>query len=71
MIYPVEGGFVISSHGTWLPGVYADERAAKYAFRLTDAQLAELNDSRGAGAEYRPIQFEDVRRAKGAPHRLS
>lgn len=58
MIYPVEGGFVISSRGMWLPGVYADERAARYAFRFSNEELDRINASRGVGVDYRPITVE-------------
>lgn len=43
MIKPVEDGFVISSHHLWLPGCYADIRAARYAFRFRRADLERLN----------------------------
>lgn len=48
MIHPVTDGdktvFVISSGGSWLPGAYADERAARYAFQFSDAKLQSLAD---------------------------
>jgi hypothetical protein len=61
MIREVDGEYVISSGGRWLPGAYVDERAARYAFRLTDRQLHDLNETRGRGADYRPISFDDLR----------
>ncbi len=42
-----DGSFVISSHGSWLPGAYDTERAAKYAFRFTDYELSDLNAEPG------------------------
>jgi hypothetical protein len=44
-IFPVNGHFVISSGGTWIPGAYEDERTAKYAFRFPDQVLRELQES--------------------------
>ena len=61
MIQPVEGGFVISSHDMWLPGVYADERAARYAFQFSNEHLSRLNATRGIGDVYRPITSDDLR----------
>ncbi len=44
-IHKLENGtFVISANDIWLPGTYADERAARFAFKLTDEQKAELRD---------------------------
>jgi len=39
-----DGTCVIGAGGMWLPGCYESERAAKFAFRLTDQQKAELRD---------------------------
>lgn len=39
------GNYSISSGGTWLPGIYADERTAKYAFRFPNNELQKLQDS--------------------------
>ncbi len=53
--------FVISSRQMWLPGGYADERAANYAFRFTNRELDEINDRIFRfDAENRPITFEDL-----------
>ncbi|MCU1326163.1 MAG: hypothetical protein JWN34_1533 [Bryobacterales bacterium] len=43
------GGYVISSRRTWLPGSYADERTARYAFRFKDEELQALQDSVNPG----------------------
>ncbi len=53
--------FVISSGGMWLPGVYATERAARYAFQFTDVELLELNATRSVGGTYQPITTESLR----------
>lgn len=60
MIHKVEGVFVISSHEVWLPGHYADERAAKYAFRLPTKALQELQDGKNAG-DRTPITFDELK----------
>lgn len=49
MIHKVDPGWVISSGGTWLPGCYDSERAARYAFRFKDAELQRLQDSVNPG----------------------
>lgn len=41
----IDDGFVISSHGVWLPGCYDSERAAKYAFGFSDEDLRKLQDN--------------------------
>lgn len=51
---------VISSKGVWLPGIYATEAAARFAFQLTDAELYEISHSRGRGENYKPIVTEDL-----------
>jgi hypothetical protein len=47
-IHVVKGGYVISSHRVWLPGIYEDERTARYAFRLPDDALQRLQDAANA-----------------------
>jgi hypothetical protein len=49
-------GFVISSHGAWLPGIYATRQAARWAFQFSDYDLAKLRDRVG-----RPITTDDLR----------
>ena len=39
-----DGSFVISSHKVWVPGVYKDKKAARYAFQFMDGELQELQD---------------------------
>lgn len=64
MIYPVDGGFVISSGGRWLPGIYDTERTARWAFRFSDRQLQDLNDRIShKDGENRPITADDLRTA--------
>jgi hypothetical protein len=37
-------GYVISSRHCWLPGVYENERTARWAFRFSDIDLQRLQD---------------------------
>jgi hypothetical protein len=76
VIHQTDRGFVISSGGSWLPGVYADRRAARYAFYFNNGELEALNSARGIGVDYRPIESADLlelraaRAARGErPHR--
>ena len=45
-----EGRYVISSRGVWMPGCYADEGTARYAFRFPDEALQRLQDDANARA---------------------
>jgi hypothetical protein len=45
MIDEVNGQYVISSHGVWLPGCFESRYAANLAFRLPDTTLQALQDS--------------------------
>ena len=40
-----DGICVISASGTWLPGCYEDEKAAKFAFRISDEAKQGLQDA--------------------------
>ncbi len=61
MIYPsIDGGFVISSGGTWLPGVYEDRRAANFAFRLSSEKLEHLR-RRVVLEQKRLITWDDIK----------
>jgi len=55
-----EVSYVISSRSVWLPGVYASERAARYAFRFSNATLQALQDSVNPGGV---ITFEMLQAA--------
>jgi hypothetical protein len=60
-VHETKNGFVISSRGSWVPGVYEDRRAANYAFRFGDDNLQSLQDTLNGGM----ISFEmlqDLRR---------
>jgi hypothetical protein len=62
-IHPVDGGFVISSGHTWLPGLYESERAARYAFKFPDETLSSLRNSKNV-KEGATITFNDLQAAK-------
>jgi hypothetical protein len=67
MIHPLEHGYAISSHEVWLPGSYATEQAAKYAFRFDNAILQRLQDevnNREPDISKRVITFEMLRAAR-------
>ena len=46
----VNGEFVASSRGVWIPGVFEDERTARFAFRLADDVLIRLQQAANARA---------------------
>jgi len=54
--------YVISSHQVWLPGSYASERAARYAFRFRHADLQALQDSVNPGGTITFTMLQDLRR---------
>jgi hypothetical protein len=64
MIYKLDSmpGYVISSGGSWLPGVYDCERTARYAFRFPDEVLIQVRDK-----VRRPITMDDLRAARTRP----
>ncbi len=55
--------YVISSGGSWLPGIYADIKAARWAYQFSNVVLAQLTDMINVG-EGRSITTEDLRKAK-------
>lgn len=61
MIHEVNGQFVISAYGVWLPGVYDSERAARYAFRFDYETLKATRD-----AVEQPITFETLQKVRRA-----
>lgn len=62
------GGFAISSHGAWLPGIYADRQAARQAFQLTDPELLQLSARicHQDSGEGRAITLEDLGQVRDA-----
>jgi len=48
-IHKIDGVFLISAYGIWKPGCYADERAAKYAYRFCDQDLNNLQNGVNPG----------------------
>jgi len=57
-----EVSFVISAQHCWLPGSYADEKAASFAFRFDDEVLSRLRDV--ANSQGRLITYEDLAACK-------
>lgn len=37
--------YQISSRGVWIPGIYENERTARYAYQFPDDQLQRLQDA--------------------------
>jgi hypothetical protein len=64
MIHKVHDGYTISAYGSWRPGVYATERAARYAARFSDAQLQAAQDAVAPGV----VTHEQLQAIKGAAH---
>jgi hypothetical protein len=62
-IYPLSEGFVISEHGSWIPGAYASFEAAEAAFEFDDDTLAALQAraNAAAGPEGGIITLADLR----------
>lgn len=60
-----DGTYSISSRQVWLPGVYEDERTAKYAFRFGDEALQRLQDAanKRAGGTGGVITYADLKLA--------
>ena len=56
------GTCVIAAGGIWLPGCYEDERTARFAFRVSDEQKAELRDQSVARGDC-VITWGDVAKA--------
>lgn len=60
-----DGTFQASDRGGWLPGIYADEAAARRAVQVAATAyraLADLvsADVRGIGDEYRPVTVDEL-----------
>jgi hypothetical protein len=66
-LYPnsVDGTVQIADGAGWLPGVYADETAARAALHLCRCELEQLTSwqLRGEGDAYKPVTVDDVRDA--------
>jgi hypothetical protein len=62
-----DGCFVISAYNCWRPGVYATERAARYAFRFDDRDLQKLQNELNMNnkrVEDRVITFEMLQKLR-------
>lgn len=64
-IHPIKSSgkteYVISSHRMWLPGVYATEKAARFAFRFDYDELKKLQESLNP---FGVITFADLKKLK-------
>lgn len=60
MIHKTADSYAISAYGSWRPGAYDSERAARYAFRFSDEALQKAQDSKQGGV----ISFNDLKRLK-------
>ena len=65
---PADGGapsYVIAENQMWLPGSYASEEAARYAFDLPDERLYELQEriNNVVHGEGRLIALNDLKAA--------
>lgn len=58
---PSGPGFLISSGGVWVPGVYDTVTTARYAFRFSNAQLESLSHIWQIDGEGRPATMDDLR----------
>lgn len=56
--------YVISSGHVWIPGRYEDERAARYAFRFSNASLQALQDSVNPGGIITFAMLQALRKAR-------
>jgi hypothetical protein len=55
-----DGTCVISASGIWLLGCYEDERAARFAFRVSDEAKQELQDAAVENGN-RVITWQDIK----------
>ena len=59
MIYKNDDNtFCISSRKVWIPGIYADEKTAKYAFKFPNSELQNLQDEKNKTNSI--ISFSDL-----------
>lgn len=63
MIHEVRDYYVISAYGSWLPGAYESERAARFAFRFSYEELQVLQNivNERAGGVGGNITWEDLK----------
>lgn len=58
-----DGSYVVSSNQCWRPGVFADERAARYSFRFSDEEVEAIQHHKNA-TDDSPITFEDLQQLR-------
>lgn len=61
-----DGKYCISSNQVWMPGVYENEKCARYAFRFSDSVLRQLMDEANlrVGGKGGTITYQDLKLAK-------
>lgn len=61
-----DGKCCISSNQVWMPGVYENEKCARYAFRFSDSVLRQLMDEANlrVGGKGGTITHQDLKLAK-------
>ena len=66
MIHELDGKYSISSRQVWVPGCYDTKRAARYAFRFSNAELEALQKRKNEenGGTCGVITFEDLKALK-------
>lgn len=56
------GEYVASSHNVWIPGVFEDERTAKYAFKFKNRDLQKLQNKKNLTDKV--IRFKDLQKLR-------
>jgi hypothetical protein len=58
-----DGTCTIADQAGWLPGIYADETAARYARKVPAERLEPFVDAdqRGIGKDYRPVTLDELK----------
>jgi len=64
-LWPVRGAWAASDDGGWLPGIYADEAAARRALEIAQTdylalEAAVASSVRGRGDAYRPVTADEL-----------
>jgi hypothetical protein len=64
-----DGRCSISWHDCWMPGSYADEQAAEYAFKVDEGHLIRLQNEKNDG-DGTPITLADLCRRDISSRRI-
>ena len=66
-IFEVEGGYVISSHQSWVPGIFDSHRAAKCMFKFSPCEQSQMWEDWTTLKNViptPPMSFEDMKKWK-------